>query len=227
MQGISGWEWGSYAYKNMIFGTHQFFEWLEKTSFANDAMQHLWQSYYNMAGKLFFRMLHYHDEHKGLDIVLDKAIPVSASQPLFWNAFTAESKLHFDTEHDARHLSELVTQALAEKPNARIGLWGVGVLSRGRCFVKSSPHLHKNLVWIADRDLSLHGSCLDQIDLHINHPNTLQDVDLDILVIGARQDFIDEIIRSAAPLMKTTAIIISVNGREPLHAPKIGAIIPI
>ena len=121
MQGISGWEWGSYAYKNMIFGTHQFFEWLEKTSFANDALQHLWQSYYSMTGKLFFRMLHYRDEHQGLDIVLDKAIPSSTSHPSFWDAFMTESQLHFDTDHDARYLSDLVTQALAERPNARMG----------------------------------------------------------------------------------------------------------
>ena len=91
MQGISGWEWGAYAYKNMIFGTHQFFEWLEQTTFASDAMQHLWNSYYHMAGRLYFRMLHYREEHKGLDIVLKKAIPSSAGHVIFWDAFMEES----------------------------------------------------------------------------------------------------------------------------------------
>jgi glycosyltransferase involved in cell wall biosynthesis len=100
MQGISGWEWGDYAYKNMIFGTHQFFEWLEKTQFASDAMQHLWKSYYQMSGRLFFRMLHNQDQHKGLDIVLDSAIPASAGHLLFWDSFMKESRRHLDTEAD-------------------------------------------------------------------------------------------------------------------------------
>lgn len=211
MQGISGWEWGSYAYKNMVFGTHQFFEWLEQTSFASDAMQHLWNSYYQMAGRLFFRMLHYREEHKGLDIVMEKAIPSSARHLIFWDAFMEESKLNLDTDHDARNLSEWAIQLAAENPDARIGLWGV--LGRGHLFVKFSPQLHNNLVWVADRDLSLHGIILDGTELYITHPDTLHDAGLDILVIGARKNFVDEIINRARPMLKRSTIIISVKGK--------------
>ena len=210
MQGISGWEWGGYAYKNMIFGTHQFFEWLEQTSFASDAMQHLWNSYYQMAGRLFFRMLYYREEHKGLDIVLDRAIPSSAGHLLFWDAFMEESRMNLDTDHDARNLSEWVTPLLAKNPDARIGLWGVS--GRGHRFVELSPHLHNNLVWVADRDMALHGSPLDGTKLHIAQPDTLRDASLDIFVIGARKEFVAEIIGIAAPLLKAEAIIVSVNG---------------
>lgn len=199
----------------MIFGTHQFFEWLEKTTFANDAMQFLWNSYYDMAGKLFFRMLHYRDEHDGLDIVLDKAIPFSADQTIFWNAFMKESQLNLDTEHDAKNLSKWTTEALLKNPNAKIGLWGIS--GRGHNFVRLSPHLHKNLVWVADRDPELHGITLDGTDLCITHPNTLNNACLDILIIGARQDFIDEIIHNVTPIMKLGAVIISINGKKSLH----------
>lgn len=215
MQGISGWEWGAYAYKNMIFGTYQFFEWLEKTSFASDAMQHLWASYYQMAGRLFFRMLHYRDEHKGLDIVLDKAIPFSAGHLVFWDAFMEESRLNFDTDHDARNLSEWVTQLVADNPAARIGLWGV--LGRGHRFVKFSPVLKKNLVWVADRDVSQHGANLDGTELRISPPDTLRDASLDILVIGARREFVAEIIGVAAPLLEAGATIVSVEGKNPVQ----------
>jgi len=218
MQGINGWEWGDYAVKNMIFGTHQFFEWLEKTPFASDAMQHLWSSYYKMAAKLFFRMLHDSDNHKGLDIVLDKAIPSSAGQKLFWNEFMNESRINIETDHDAKNLSELVISILDDIPNARIGLWGVS--GRGHLFVKFSPHLHENLFWVADKDPSLQGICLDGTDLNITHPDTLKDANLDILVIGARRDFVDEIINIAEPAMKSRAIMVSVKGKSSAHTEK-------
>jgi len=73
------------------------------------------------------------------------------------------------------------------------------------------------LVWIADRDSSLHGTLLDSTDLHINHPNTLHDADLDILVIGTRQDFIDEIIGTVTPILKSGGIIISTNGETSIQ----------
>ena len=212
MQGISGWEWGGYAYKNMIFGTHQFFEWLETTSFAADAMDRLWESYFQMAGRLFFRMLYYQDEHKGLDIVLDRAIPSSAGQMAFWNAFMEESRLNFDTDHDARTLSALAAQTIAENPDARMGLWGV--LGRGQRFVKFSPQLKPNLVWVADKNPALLGTPLDGTELNIADPDTLGVADLDILVIGAREEFVDEIIRAAKPVLKPGATILSTRGRQ-------------
>ena len=210
MQGISGWEWGGYAYKNMIFGTHQFFEWLEQTTFADDAMQHLWNSYYQMAGRLFFRMLYYREEHKGMDIVLDKAIPSSARHLLFWEAFMEESRMNLDTDHDARNLSEWVAPLVAKNSAARIGLWGVS--GRGHRFVKLSPQLHNNLVWVADRDVALHGAPLDGTELHIAAPDSLRDADLDIFVIGARREFVADVIGIAAPQLRSEAVIVSVNG---------------
>lgn len=216
MQGISGWEWGAYAYKNMIFGTHQFFEWLQQTSFASDAMQHLSNSYYQMAGRLFFRMLHYREEHKGLDIVLEKAIPSSAAHMIFWDAYMEESRLNFDTDHDARNLSAWVAQLVARNPDARIGLWGVA--GRGQRFVKFSPQLQANLVWVADRDVALHGIPMDGTALHISTPDTLSEADLDIFVIGARREFVAEIIGIVSPLLKAGAAIVSVDGVATPHA---------
>lgn len=215
MQGISGWEWGGYAYKNMIFGTHQFFEWLAQTAFADDAMQQLWNSYYQMAGRLFFRMLHQREEHKGVDIVLDKAIPSSAGHLVFWDAFMDESRVNYETEQDARNLSEWVTQVVAEKPDARVGLWGV--LGRGHLFVKFSPQLHSNLVWVADRDISLQGTLLDGTGRHIVNPSTLPEAGLDVLVIGARKEFVDEIISMAAPLLNAGGALVSIKGKSSAH----------
>jgi glycosyltransferase involved in cell wall biosynthesis len=210
LQGISGWEWGSYAYKNMIFGTHQFFEWLEKTAFSSTAMQHLWRSYYKMAGRLFFRMLHLRDEHKGLEIVLDKAIPDSVRNLLFWNAFMDESLLHHNTDHEARIISEWVSELVSENPSARLGLWGVA--GRGARFIQFSPHLHKNIFWAADRDTALHGENLVGTDLTIFHPDTLCNANLDILVICARSEFVAEITKAAMPLLPVGGRIVSVNG---------------
>lgn len=210
MQGVNGWEWEAYASKIMIFGTHQFFEWLTQTTFAKDAMQHLWESYYQMTGKLFFRMLYYGEEHKGVDIVMRTAIPSSAGHMDFWDAFMGESRLHLDTDHDARNLSEWVTQLLAKNPDARIGLWGV--YGRGHRFVRLSPHLHNNLVWVTDRNTDLHDTPLDGTELRIASPETLRDADLDVLVIGARREFVAGIASTALPLLKAGAAIISVDG---------------
>jgi glycosyltransferase involved in cell wall biosynthesis len=211
MQGTNGWEWGGYAYKNMIFGSYQFFEWLEKTPFDSDAMQHLWNSYYNMAGRLFFRMLNNQDKYKGIDIVLEKAIPTSAGNLLFWSAFMQESRLNHDMEKEAKNMSECVALMVAEKPNTRVGMWGV--LGRGNFFVKFSSQIQHNLVWVADRDASLHDTYLEGTKLYIVSPDTLRDADIDILVIGASTDFIDEIISMATPLLKTGATIVSSKGK--------------
>lgn len=211
MQGISGWEWGAYAYKNMVFGTYQFFEWLEETSFAKDALSHLWSSFYHMAGRLFFRMLYYKNEHKGLEIVLDKAVPASARNPIFWEAFMEEAKLNFDTDHDAKNMSQWVSELVAENPLAKIGIWGV--MARGHQFVKFSQHLINNLVWVADKDTTIQGTPLDGTQLLISHPASLSDVDLDILVIGTRKDFVPEIIKTASTNLKAGTLIVSVKGQ--------------
>lgn len=210
MQGISGWEWKDYAYKNMIFGTHQFFEWLEKTGFSADAMNALWDSYYRMAGRLFFRMLYYKEEHKGHDTVLERAIPYSAARMVFWDAFTAEAQLHHDTDHDARTFVRCVSQLVERQPDARIGVWGCA--GRGQRFVWFAQHLKDNLCWVADRDIALQGTTLERTNLTIARPETLREANLDILILGVRGDFVDEVIRSAIPHLKAQATIVSVLG---------------
>ena len=45
LQGINGWEWGGYAYKNMILGTYQLFRWLQSTVFDQNALEILWKSF--------------------------------------------------------------------------------------------------------------------------------------------------------------------------------------
>lgn len=97
LQGVNGWEWSDYACKQMIFGTFQFFEWLQTTAFAPDAMQVLWKSYQRMSGQLFCLMLREVGKHRGLDIVLDQAIPRAVGGMGFWDAFLKENK-RFDTE---------------------------------------------------------------------------------------------------------------------------------
>lgn len=97
LQGVNGWEWADYACKQMIFGTFQFFDWLQTTKFAPDAMQVLWKSYQRMSGQLFCFMLREAGKHKGLDIVLDQAIPRAAGGMEFWDAFLRENK-RFDAK---------------------------------------------------------------------------------------------------------------------------------
>ena len=212
LQGISGWEWGAYANKNMIFGTHQFFEWLQMTSFAGDAMEKLWESYFHMAGRLFFRMLFDRDEHKGMDIVLKKAIPDSSSHLRFWGAFMEESKLKVEAACDATNLARWVERLLSGKKQTRIriGLWGV--LGVGQAFLKLSPHLKSNLVWIADRNESQQGRRLEGTELETVSPETLHLANLDVLVIGARWEFVNEILGQAAPQLRHDAVIVSVQG---------------
>ena len=210
MQGVSAWEWGAYANKNMIFGTHQFFEWLETTAFAKDALERLWQSYYKMAGKLFFRMLYYRDEHKGLDIVLEKAIPESSKNIVFWDSFMEESKLNMDVDHDARNLSDWVTQLVNENPSARLGLWGIA--GRGHRFIKFTPQLLNNLVWIADREVLLSGAEVEGTQLLISETASLINANLDVLVIGTRKQFVAEIIAEASTVLKPEASIVSIQG---------------
>lgn len=96
LQSVNGWEWGDYFCKQMIFGTFQFFEWLQTTEFAGDAMQFLWDSYPRMSGQLFRLMLCEVGKHKGMDIVLAQAIPRAAGSMEFWKAFLKEDD-RFDT----------------------------------------------------------------------------------------------------------------------------------
>lgn len=215
MQGINGWEWGSYAYKNMIFGTFQFFEWLEKTTFCNDSMKLLWQSYFNMAGKLLFRMFYLPDEHKGLDIVLEEAIPFSAKNTVFWESFMNESRMYLSTEFDADKLRALLLPILKHKPTARVGLWGIA--GRGHRFVKDTPEIHSNLVWVADQNSINHGINFDGTELIISAPETIIDANLDILVIGTRPEFIGDVITSVSNIISSEIMFISTDGIKTIN----------
>jgi len=208
MQGINGWEWGSYAYKNMIFGTYQFFEWLEKTAFCNESMKLLWQSYFNMTGKLLFRMFYLPDEHKGLDIVLDEAIPFSSKNLVFWNSFMQESQTFYSIAFDANILRSRLLSVLKNKPNARIGLWGIE--GRGHRVIKVSPELHSNLVWVTDKNRVHHGLIFyNGIDLLISAPETIVSANIDILIIGTRAEFVTDVTSFVSTTLNTEVIFIS------------------
>lgn len=210
MQGVGSWEWGAYAYKNMIFGTYQFFDWLRQTAFAGAAMQRLWSSYYRMAGRLFFRMLHYREEHKGLELVLEQAIPASAAHVAFWDAFMEEARMDQQAYRDAGVLSAMVDQLLGQAPDARVGVWGT--FGRWGRFVKLSPQLHSSLVWATARDEALQGARLEGTALPISHTDSLREAALDILVIEAPGDELDEIVALASRELRHGARIVCAKG---------------
>jgi glycosyltransferase involved in cell wall biosynthesis len=212
MQGVTGWEWGAYAYKNMIFGTHQLFDWLEQSAISEAAMQVLWESYYEMAGRLFFRMQYSPEEHKGIEIVLDKAIPDCSKHQTFWDSFMREAQMFYHTENEAIKLAKLTQARLALNPALKVGLWGI--FGRGQRLVKDNPDISQHLVWVTDRDINLHGLKLDGSSLTISAPDTLKDISLDILIIATRQEFIKDVIAFATPYMASESLFISIDGYE-------------
>jgi hypothetical protein len=212
LQGTGGWEWEDYACKTMIFGIYQLFTWLGATSFAQDAMAKLWQSYYAMAGRLFHRMLTNREAHHGIEIVLREAIPSAAGHLAFWDSFAEESR----TNEDARLLSQKLAQVLVGNPSAKIGLWGVGAI--GLRLVKQSTEIGANLKWAADEDTRLHGVPLAGTNLHIAAIDTLKDVDLDILVVAESEQSASATIIRIAPLMRRDVHIVSVCGDDFLQS---------
>lgn len=196
LQGINGWEWGGYAYKNMILGTYQLFNWLETSPFNKQSLAALWESYYLMAARLFARMLHEPNEHLGKDLVLKDAIPFCVTHPLFWDAFMAENKMLIHIDVDVERLATLLHQVLAEMPNAKIGLWGVA--GRGAKLFRTYPEFMSNLTWITDINEADHGLSFMQSGLFISAPASIQSYPLDILVIGTRQEFINDVYEYAA-----------------------------
>lgn len=210
LQGVGGWEWKGYAYKNMLFGTHQLFSWLEDTSFSRDGLNNLWSSYYNMAGRLFLRMLYFRDEHLGADLVMQRSIPSASSHHEFWEAFLNEFKLVHECELEARFLADKVTNLLKEFPSARVGLWGM--LGRGLRFIKFSGITKDNLVWVSDRDPVLQGKSMETFDVCVQSPDSLGQAGIDILVLGTRGAFVNEISSRASREMKPGSLIVSVAG---------------
>ncbi|WP_313249443.1 glycosyltransferase [Stenotrophomonas acidaminiphila] len=210
LQTIGGWEWKAYANKNMIFGIHQFFRWLEGKGFGREGMERLWASYHDMAGRLFSRMQCYQEENKGFDIVMREAIPDAASHGAFWEAFMAETRTSIETDYEAGMLARAARDFVRRHPGARLGLWGIQ--GRGYRFLKETPDLYGNMVWVADRDARLHGDALEYTTLEVSDPASLREQALDCLVIATRRDFIDEVIATASASLPPGTVFISTNG---------------
>lgn len=210
LQGISAWEWKAYANKNMIFGTHQFFRWLESQGFAEEAMGCLWDSYHDMAGRLFSRMQCYPDENKGLDIVMRDAVPDAASQPIFWSAFLRETRLSIETDYEAEFLARLARKVVANHPEARLGLWGIQ--GRGYRFLSKTPDLHGHMAWVTDREEGFHGDSLAYTALQVSPPASITDANLDCLIIATRYEFIADVIHAVSGKLRPGTFLISVDG---------------
>lgn len=210
LQGVSAWEWKAYANKNMIFGTHQFFRWLESEGFASDAMKLLWESYYDMAGRLFSRMQCYPEENKGFDIVMREAIPDAASQPTFWSAFMRETQISVETDYEADYLALWARKVTADHPGSQLGLWGIQ--GRGYRFLSKTPDLHENMAWVTDREEGFHGDALAYTKLKVSPPSSIESAHLDCLIIATRREFVDDVIHSVCGKLRKGTFLISVNG---------------
>jgi hypothetical protein len=165
-----------------------------------------------MAGRLFFRMQYSPEEHKGIEIVLDKAIPDCSKHQTFWDSFMSEAQMFYHKEPEAIKLAKLTQARLALNPALKVGLWGI--FGRGQRLVKDNPDISQHLVWVTDRDINLHGLKLDGSSLTISAPDTLKDISLDILIIATRQEFIKDVIAFATPYMASESLFISIDGYE-------------
>jgi glycosyltransferase involved in cell wall biosynthesis len=212
MQGTQGWEWGAFAYKTLILGNYDLFRWLEKTPFAPDALDKLWESAVKTAGRLYFSMLYYPDLHKGLDLVQKEAIPHCSRFPAFWDSLSESAKLVINTEDDAKLICRLVRMASVQSDTSRIGLWGVA--GRGHIIVHGYPDISRRIVWAADSNVLLQSGKLENTDVFISPPATLYDADLDILILGVKEEHVNEVSALAKHSLKRGAMIVSVTGIE-------------
>ncbi len=211
LQGVNGWEWGSYAYKNMILGTYQLFRWLESTAFDSTSLEILWESYFQMAGRLFLRMQESPEEHRGVELVLEDAIPFCAGSEIFWNAFLTESRMFTELALEVTFFANHLKPMLAAHPDARIGLWGIA--GRGTHLIKQYPELAGHLIWVTDKSVEFQQLPFLDTGLTILPPETLASQEFDILVIATRRDFIDEVEAFASEHM-TGLEIISLAGKS-------------
>jgi hypothetical protein len=215
MQGTQGWEWGAFAYKTLIRGNYDLFRWLEKTSFATDALDKLWQSAASTAGRLYLSMLYYPQEHKGLDLVQKDAIPYCARYPAFWGSLLESAKLVIGIEDDAKFICRLVGMIGGQAEGTRIGLWGTA----GRGHVISHQHIDiaSRLVWAADSNALLQGEKLAETDIVIMPPSSLSSANLDILILGVKEEFVAEVSAIAKKSLRNGAAIVSVKGIETIE----------
>ncbi len=213
LQGVNGWEWGSYAYKNMILGTYQLFQWLESTAFDSDSLKLLWESYFQMAGRLFLRMQEAPEEHSGVELVLENAIPFCAGSEVFWHAFLAESRMFTELTLEVEILANQLKPMLASNPEVRLGLWGIA--GRGTQLIKQHPELANHLIWVTDKSLEYQQLPFLDTGLTIQPPETLASQQIDILVIATRRDFISEVEAFASEQM-TSLETVSLAGSSSL-----------
>jgi hypothetical protein len=211
LQGINAWEWGRYAYKNMLFGTHQLFSWLEATPLAKDGLAALWASYFDMAGRLYARMLRFPEEHDGEALVRERVLPQVAMQVPFWEAFLEEDRMLVECDQDARGMVAAL-RGLGLPQGARVGLWGIQ--GRGHRFVFFLGQDRPQVVWAADREPTQHGRPLDGTEVSISSPETLRGAALDVLVLGVRRAFVPEVSAEARGCLRPGARILSVLGVE-------------
>jgi hypothetical protein len=214
LQGIGGQATNTvdYELKNMILGNYQLLTWLGETGFAKDATERLWESYREMAGRLFYRMLAAPSQNRGQEIVLDNVIPSIGGKLDFWRAFITEAELTFERDAEAKFIVRLVEPILQWNPRSRVGLWGVR--GRGVRAVQLSPLLESKLVWAGDRDAGIEGEVLPGTQLAVSSPETLREANVDVLIVGTRSDVVPQVISEAAPLLHAGVIVASVRGLE-------------
>lgn len=212
MQGTQGWEWGAYAFKTLILGNYDLFRWLSETSFARDALEKLWESSAGTAGRLFFSMLYYPDVNKGLELVRKNAIPRFASDACFWDSLLESAKLVINTEDDAKYICRFLGLIQGLSETSRIGLWGLA--GRGNIIAYHYPEVTRRIVWAADSNVLLQGNKLADTNVEILPPSTLAQADLDVLILGVREDFVAEVSLLAKKSLKPGAAIVSVLGIE-------------
>jgi O-methyltransferase len=108
------------------------------------------------------------------------------------------------------NLNLTISALLEENPNARIGFWGL--IGLGERIINMSEGLKHKLVWIADRNPLLHGQQISCSNLTISSPASLGLAGIDVLILGVRDEFVDEVISEASKGLRHNATIVSIQG---------------
>lgn len=210
LQSVGAWEWKEHLSKALVFGVYELLVYFEGKGFDRKSLNHLWRSYYKMAGRIFSRMQCNPDENKGIDIVLKKSIPRAASKKIFWHHFMLETKSYMAMNYEANIIAHHAKRLIRENPRTRIGLWGIQ--GRSQLLLKNHPELLKNITWITDKAKEHHGVPMEHTQIKISPPDTLDDAQIDHLIIGTRRKFINEIIQSTREKLPQGASFITIDG---------------
>lgn len=219
LQSVGAWEWKEYLSKSIVFGLHELLVYFESKGFDRKSLNHLWNSYYKLAGRMFSRMQCNPEENKGIDIVLTKSIPRAASKKIFWHNFMLETKAYIAMDYEASTISHHTKKLIRDNPHARIGLWGIQ--GRSQLLLKKYPELLKNITWITDKAEEHHGSPMEHTQINISHPSTLDDAKIDYLIIGTRRKFINKIIQSTKEKLPPGASFITIEGIKLIKGSKV------